>query len=86
MMQKTTSFKLGEHFEGFISNLIEEGRYNNASEAMREAMRLLEERETKHQTKLEALRKMLVEGEESGESESTVEDIFQEVKARFDAK
>ena len=36
---------LGEHFETFIRAQIATGRYANASEVVRNAMRLLEERE-----------------------------------------
>lgn len=85
-MARTTSINLGDHFTGFIAELTNSGRYKNASEAVREGLRLLEERETEYQTKLANLRQMLIEGEESGESESSIEDIWQEVKAEFDAK
>jgi putative addiction module CopG family antidote len=36
---------LTEHWEGFIRQLIESGRYNNASEVVRAALRKLQETE-----------------------------------------
>ena len=48
----TTSYTVGEHFESFIKKQVEDGRYNNASEIVREGLRLVEEREAK----LQALR------------------------------
>ena len=63
-MGRVTSFSLGEHFTTFVEAQVKEGRYNNASDVMRAALRLLEEREAR----MGALRAALVEGEESGAS------------------
>jgi antitoxin ParD1/3/4 len=64
MPGKNTSFSIGDHFMGFVDSQVKEGRYSNASDVMRAALRLLEEREAK----LTALRAALIEGEESGPS------------------
>lgn len=61
-----SSYSLGAHFEGFVKRLLESGRYNNASEVLRDSLRLLEEREAFNQAKLEALRKDVDAGFESG--------------------
>lgn len=61
-MGRVTSFSLGEHFNDFVEAQVKRGRYGNASDVMRAALRLLEERETK----LAALRAALIEGEQSG--------------------
>jgi antitoxin ParD1/3/4 len=39
------SFTLGEHFESFVQNQFVSGRCNDASEALRVALPLMEERE-----------------------------------------
>ncbi len=61
-MPKNTSFILGDHFDSFVSAQIEAGRYSNATDVIRSGLRLLEEREQE----VEALRRALIEGEESG--------------------
>ena len=42
---RTTSVALGTYFQDFIKSKISQGRYNNASEVIRAALRLLEENE-----------------------------------------
>ena len=61
-MGKNTSISLGDHFENFISKIVGTGRYNSASEVVRAGLRLLEEQENKKN----ALKRALIEGEESG--------------------
>jgi len=61
---KNTSFSLGEHFSAFIEEQVASGRYASASDVVRTALRLLEDRETRIRT----LRRALIAGEKSGES------------------
>lgn len=61
-MAKNTSISLGDHFDGFIARQLESGRYGSASEVVRAALRLLENSESR----MDALRRMLDEGEQSG--------------------
>lgn len=75
-IQKNTSVTLGEHFEKFLAHQIETGRYGSASEAIRAGLRLLEEREAK----LEALRKALAEGEQSGLADYSLRNILDELE------
>jgi len=82
----TTSIDLGEHFTGFLSQLKESGRYRNASEAVRAGLRLLEQEEAENRAKIKWLRAELIAGEQSGESDSTLDEIFAEVKAEFNGK
>ena len=61
-MGRNKSISLGDHFEHFIEGKISDGRFNNASEIIRAGLRLLEEEETK----IQALKKSISEGLESG--------------------
>ena len=74
-MAKNTSITLGEHFDGFISNLVKTGRYGSASEVVRAGLRTLEDSEGK----LEALRQMLVDGEQSGIADYSYAQFIEEL-------
>ncbi|HGS5022794.1 TPA: type II toxin-antitoxin system ParD family antitoxin [Vibrio cholerae] len=74
-MAKNTSITLGEHFDGFITNQIQSGRYGSASEVIRSALRLLENQETK----LQSLRQLLIEGEQSGDADYDLDSFINEL-------
>lgn len=74
-MAKNTSITLGDHFDGFVTNQIQSGRYGSASEVIRSALRLLENQETKLQT----LRQLLVEGEQSGDADYNLDSFIDEL-------
>jgi antitoxin ParD1/3/4 len=74
-MQKNTSVTLGKHYENFIAQQVVQGRFSSASETIRAGLRLLEEREAK----LSLLRRALVEGEESGTSDYSLESLLSEL-------
>ena len=75
---RTTSVALGAYFENFIADVIETGRYNNASEVIRAGLRMLEENEKRLQELSAAIRV----GEESGRYEDfDPERHLKEVKA-----
>ena len=61
-----TSVALGSHFEAFIKQQLESGRYNNASEVVRDGLRLLEDQEQPRAAKLNALRAEIHKGVASG--------------------
>jgi len=42
-----SSYSLGTYYETFVQTQLASGRYNNASEVIRDALRLMEERERK---------------------------------------
>lgn len=52
----TRNVVLTEHHEHVIETLVKSGRYQNASEVMREGLRLVERREAADAARLEALR------------------------------
>jgi antitoxin ParD1/3/4 len=52
-----------EHQGAFIGDLVRSGRYSNASEVLRESLRLMERRESLEAAKLECLRARLDEAE-----------------------
>lgn len=74
-MAKNTSITLGDHFDIFISSQLESGRYGSASEVVRAGLRLLEDSESK----LQALRQMLIQGEESGIADYNYKDFLSEL-------
>lgn len=78
-----SSYTIGDHYEAFVRQLVESGRYASASEVMRDGLRLLEEREQLRQIKLAALREAIQEGLESGPAEPwDIEEIIAEAKQR----
>lgn len=66
-MARNTSVTLGEHFDGFVLEKINAGRFQSVSEVVRAGLRKLEEDETK----LQVLRDKL----QAGENSSFVDDF-----------
>ena len=62
-MGKNTSVVLGDSQAVFVKSQIAKGRYATVSEAVREGLGILEQREVE----LEHLRKLIAEGEASGD-------------------
>jgi antitoxin ParD1/3/4 len=58
----TRNVNLTEHFDHFIEAGITSGRFSNASEVVREGLRLLEQREQEDKAKIEWLRGAAKEG------------------------
>jgi len=52
----TRNVVLTEHHEDLIERMVKSGRYQNASEVLREGLRLIELRENREAAKLQALR------------------------------
>ena len=74
----TTSLSLGEHWEVFIKNKVASGRYGSASELVRDALRTLEERNTKRQH--------LAEGANQAERGEFVNESMDEMLGAFKAE
>lgn len=64
-MTRTITIDTGEELRGFIESLVESGSYKTNSEVVREGLRLLQEKQAA--SKLETLRRLIDEGENSGE-------------------
>ena len=73
------NISLTPHFESLIQTKVESGIYNSASEVVREALRLMEERDQLRELRLEELRREIQKGIDSGESTPLDMD---EIKAR----
>jgi len=79
------SFALGDRFEAFIDAQVEGGRYNNASEVVRDALRLLEDQEKLRELRLAELRRLAEEGRASGLSVEEGEAVLDRLEAKYRA-
>ena len=59
------NFSLTPSLEQFVRDRAESGDYNNASEVVREAIRLLKRTEERHALKMERLRAAIRDGDEA---------------------
>lgn len=78
-MPRTTSITLSSHFENFVQQQLATGRYETASEVIRESLRLMENREAQ----LAVLRGELDVGIGELDRGETID--WQSLKADFDA-
>ncbi len=71
--------------EAFIKSKVDRGSYNSSSEVVREALRLLEQRDAEEQLKLETLRYEIQKGldslEEHGAKTLDIEALKQRARA-----
>ena len=68
----TRNVVLTQHQEAFIGELVRSGRYSNASEVLRESLRLMERRESLEAAKLDYLRGRLDDAEQDALAERLV--------------
>src|SRR5256885_1086639 len=94
----TRNVNLTDHFDQFIEARVTSGRFSNASEVVREGLRLLEQREQENKAKLKWLRAAVRqgideidrgEGIEVGSIENLgklIDQVGQEAEAEFQIK
>jgi antitoxin ParD1/3/4 len=81
------NFSLGIHFEDYVRGKVESGRYNNASEVVREALRLHEEQEAVREARFMRLKTEIAAGIDSGEPEPLdMNEIKAEARRRLAAQ
>ncbi len=69
----TRNISLTAEQDAFISEIVEAGEYQNASEAVRDALRALQQRRREDALKLEALRAQIQAGTDALESGDFIE-------------
>ena len=68
-----SSYTIGEHFENFVKEQVDGGRYASASEVIRDGLRLLEEDKQRRQAELDGLRGEIEKGRRSGKPKPAAE-------------
>lgn len=80
-MARTMTVDVGEELREFIDSLVKAGDYRTQSEVMRDALRLLREKQAS--SRLQELRDLLAEGIGSGDAKPWNRDAFlKNVRAR----
>lgn len=75
------SADLGSQLEGFVTKLVETGRYNSKSEVLREGIRLIQEREARLAVLDQALAKGMADAE-AGRTKPA-ENVFTRLEAKY---
>ena len=82
-MTKNTSVALGDHFDDYISEKLNSGKYRSASEVIREGLRRLENDDLK----LEALRTRLAIGEQQAKEGRVVKNFsYESLMSKIDGQ
>ncbi len=81
----TRNINLTDHYDSFLADQLKAGRFKNASEAVRAALRLLEKQEAEDAARLEALRRDAAIGTEAyAKGDYTVIDGDEELDRLFE--
>lgn len=78
----TLNVNLTPKLEAMVRQKVSDGLYNNASEVIRDALRLMEEKDRLNQAKLEALRQDILDAINSGPPVPFTEDDWEGIKIR----
>lgn len=77
-----SSYALGHHFESFIEGQLASGRYSSASEVVRDALRLMEDREQRRAALHAALNEGLADVEAGRVRDA--DEVFDELIAKYE--
>jgi antitoxin ParD1/3/4 len=69
----STNVTLGAHFEAFVRQQLESGRYNNVSEVLRAALRLLEDQEKRRERELDTALQEGLDSPDAGDLDEVIE-------------
>jgi len=75
------SIHLGEHFEHFVQQQIAHGRYQNASEVVRAALRLLEDYEMSAQERAQRIKANIDEAWDDPRPSRPLDEVFERLEA-----
>lgn len=83
-MARTMTVDLGDELRNYVEALVQSGDYKTQSEVIRESLRLFREKQAC--SKLEQLRQLIIEGEQSGKPVEWQADSFlARMKAKLNA-
>jgi len=80
------SISITDQQDSWIKAQIKTGHYGNDSEVVRELIRERQLRDQETPAEIEAIRAALIEGEESGFSDRSVDEIWEDARQRHKAK
>ena len=75
------SINLGEHFEHFVQQQIAHGRYQNVSEVVRAALRLLEDYEMSAQERAQRIKAKIDEAWDDPRPSRPLDEVFERLEA-----
>jgi antitoxin ParD1/3/4 len=82
----TLNVSLTPHLEEFIQQTVSSGRFQSASELVRTALRLLEEREQERLARLAWLRGEIQKGLDSGPAAAFTDDFWLDLRTKLQAR